>query len=106
MHVCLHVGIIAYMKAMLILDFKDITPAGDIVQMRVWQVPEPVPPSGHGFKYSLFFGRKGERIVSFDNERGKGDHSHIDGQEAPYRFESIDRLIEDFIAAVETRRTP
>jgi hypothetical protein len=26
------------------------------------------------FKYSLFYGRPGEVLVLFDNERGKGDH--------------------------------
>lgn len=54
--------------------------------------------------YTLYFGRNGQRIVGFDNERGKGDHCHIDGVERPYRFVDIERLIEDFIAAVEERR--
>lgn len=98
------VGIIAHMKAVLILDFRDVTPEGDIIQMRVWRVPHSVPPSAHAFKYSLYFGRKGERIVAFDNERGKGDHCHIDSLERPYSFVTIDQLIEDFIAAVEERR--
>jgi len=46
----------------------------------------------------------GVRIVGFDNERGKGDHCHIDGKELPYAFTSVDQLLEDFIATVETRR--
>jgi hypothetical protein len=93
------------MDATLIVDFKDVTPEGDIIQMRVWRVPQPVPPSGHGFKYSLFFGKGGHRAVTFDNERGKGDHCHLDGIERPYQFVSIERLIEDFIAAVDARRS-
>lgn len=92
------------MTATLIIDFKDVTPAGDIIQMRVWHVPQPVAPSEHEFKYSLFYGRGTQRIVGFDNERGKGDHCHIDGIERPYRFTDIERLIEDFIAAVAKRR--
>jgi hypothetical protein len=48
----------------------------------------------------------GSRIVGFDNERGKGDHFHLDGKEYPYTFSSVEKLIEDFIAAVEQRRTP
>lgn len=92
------------MPAAPIIDFKDITPEGDIIQMRVWRVPQPVPPGTHAFKYSLFYGRAGTRIVAFDNERGKGDHSHIDGIERPYDFVDIERLIEDFIAAVAERR--
>jgi hypothetical protein len=92
------------MKATLIIDFKDVTPEGDIIQMRVWQVPQPVPPSEHGFKYRLFYGRETHRIVGFDNERGKGDHCHVDGVEHRYRFVGVEQLIEDFIAAVEERR--
>ncbi len=92
------------MTATLIIDFKDVTPAGNIIQMRVWRVPQSVEPSQHEFKYSLFYGRGTQRIVGFDNERGKGDHCHIDGIERPYRFTDIERLIEDFIAAVAKRR--
>jgi hypothetical protein len=94
----------AHMAAVIILDFKDVTRDGEIIHMRIWRVPEPVPPSAHGFKYSLFFGRDGRRIVGFDNERGKGDHCHIDGVECRYRFKGIEQLIEDFIAAVAARR--
>ena len=94
------------MDANLIVDFKDITPEGGIIQMRVWKVPKPVPPSSHAFKYRLYYGLRGERIVGFDNERGKGDHCHLDGREHPYRFVSVEQLIEDFIAEVERRRQP
>lgn len=57
-----------------------------------------------GFKYRAVYVVDGVRIVGFDNERSKGDHCHIDGKEAPYAFTSVDQLLEDFIAAVETRR--
>ena len=46
----------------------------------------------------------GVRIVGFDNERGKGDPCHIDGNESVYAFTSVAPLLEDLIAAVETRR--
>lgn len=74
--------------------------------MVIWSVPEPVPPSGHAFKYRLVYVLDGKRIVGFDNERGKGDHCHLDGKEHPYSFTTLDRLIEDFIAEVAKRRTP
>lgn len=92
------------MPAALIVDFKDVTPEGDIIQMRIWRVPQSVSPGTHDFKYSLFYGRAGTRIVAFDNERGKGDHCHIDGIERDYRFVDLETLIEDFIVAVEKRR--
>jgi hypothetical protein len=92
--------------AELIVSFKDITPDGDIIEMRIWKVPEPVPPTRHGFKYRLYYGRNGRRIVGFDNERGKGDHRHLDGHESAYVFVDVGTLIEDFIAEVEKRRAP
>jgi len=48
----------------------------------------------------------GIRVVGFDNERGKGDHCHLDGVEVPYVFANVEQLIEDFIAAVAARRKP
>ena len=67
-------------------------------------MPKPVPPSEHGYKYRAVYVVNGVRIVGFDNERGKGDHCHIDGKEVPYAFTSVEKLLEDFIAVVETRR--
>ena len=60
--------------------------------------------SAHRFKYSLFFGRPGVRLVLFDNEAGKGDHTHIREVEASYEFVSVDRLFDDFQAAVAAVR--
>ncbi|ULX56401.1 peptidylprolyl isomerase [Ectothiorhodosinus mongolicus] len=42
--------------------------------------------------------------MGFDNERGKGDHFHLDGKEYPYQFISVEQLTEDFISAVAARR--
>ena len=53
--------------ATLLLDDGQLLDDTSIVEMRIWRVPTPVPPSGHLFKYSLFYGRPGERIVLFDN---------------------------------------
>ena len=84
--------------------FKDITPEGGLIEFVVWRLPEPVPPCGHPFKYRLVFVVAGERMIGFDNERGKGDHSHVEGVERPYAFVDVDRLIEDFIEEVERWR--
>jgi hypothetical protein len=42
--------------------------------------------------------------VGFDNERGKGDHCHLNGLELPYTFKSVDQLVEDFITAIDNWR--
>jgi hypothetical protein len=73
---------------------------GTVIELRLWQVPEPVPPSEHRFKYALFYGRPGERLVLFDNERGKGDHYHILEVENSYEFTTPERLLADFLDAV------
>jgi len=94
------------MTATLITEFKDVADDGSIIQMIVWRVPEAVPPTAHGFKYRLVYVVEGVRVVGFDNERGEGDHCHIDGEERPYFFSTVDQLIEDFITKVEKRRAP
>lgn len=94
------------MGATLITRFKDVADDGSIIEAVVWGVPKPVPPTTHGLKYRLVYIVNGMRVVGFDNERGKGDHCHIDGTERPYRFTTLDQLIEDFIAEVAKRRTP
>lgn len=43
-------------------------------------------------------------IIDFKDITPEGDHNHIDGIERPYDFVDIERLIEDFIAAVAERR--
>lgn len=40
-------------------------------------------------------------MVGYDNERGKGDHKHLDGRELKYRFVDIDTLMRDFLRDVE-----
>jgi hypothetical protein len=94
----------ANMKAELITRFKDVDGDGGIIEWVVWKVPVPVPPTDHGYKYRAVYSRNGVRIVGFDNERGKADHSHLDGQEIPYIFKGVDQLVEDFITAVSIRR--
>jgi hypothetical protein len=88
----------------LIFEDKQVLEDGSIIEMRIWQVPSPVPPATHIFKYSLFYGRSGELSVLFDNERGKGDHKHIGDVEGAYHFESPEQLIEDFKATVREAR--
>jgi hypothetical protein len=92
------------MTAQRITAIKNINPDGSILEVVIWRVPNPVPPTEHGYKYRAVYVVDGVRIVGFDNERGKGDHCHMDGKELPYTFISVDQLLEDFIAAVETRR--
>jgi len=58
---------------------------GAIVEMVLWRVPSPVPPSTHGLKYSLFYGRSGVREVG-------------------YTFSSVEQLMVDFWSDVRAVR--
>lgn len=93
------------MSAQLITQFKNVNPDGSILELIVWKVPAPVPPTEHGYKYRAVYVVGGVRVVGFDNELGKGDHCHLDGDEFPYLFTTVEQLVEDFIAAVAARRT-
>jgi hypothetical protein len=88
------------LKARLLLRTRNAVHGG-VVEMMVWSVPSPVPPSQHAFKYRLVFVRDGQRLVGYDNERGKGDHKHLGGREYRYRFTDIDTLVGDFLRDVE-----
>lgn len=92
------------MRATLITRFKDLTPEGDVIELVVWRLPKAVPPSTHNYKYRAVYVVSGIRVVGYDNERGKGDHRHVRGREEAYAFTTIDRMIEDFIAAVDAAR--
>jgi hypothetical protein len=91
-------------KARLIIEDSGVLADGARWTIRVWLVPAPVPSSTHRYKYSLYYGYPGERVVGYDNERGKGDHKHLKGEELPYLFVSIERLLDDFAADVEAVR--
>lgn len=92
------------MKARLAFHDKQVLPDGSIVEMKIWDVPQPMPGSKHRLKYSLFYGRPGKRLVGYDNERGRGDHRHLGDTQKSYSFSAPERLIEDFLADVRSLR--
>ncbi len=92
------------MKARLLFRDRYLFDDGAIMEMTIWQVPEPVAASTHRLKYSLFYGFPGRRIIGYDNERGKGDHKHLGDRQLEYRFTSVEQLIADFLADVRRVR--
>jgi hypothetical protein len=88
------------MKARLLFHERRLFDDGAIMEMKIWRVPEPVPPTAHRLKYSLFYGYPGRRLVGYDNERAKGDHKHLGNREMPYTFVSVERLVADFLSDV------
>ena len=90
-----------YMVAVLLARAKEVRDDGSIVEIVVWELSEPLPPSTHRFKYRLFFGAAGVCRVRYDNERGKGDHRHVGDREYDYNFSSVEQLLADFRSDVE-----
>lgn len=88
------------MKAVLAFYDKQALPDGAIIEMKIWQLVKPVSGSAHKLKYSLFYGFPGKRLVAYDNEPGKGDHRHFEGDETAYKFSTVEKLIEDFLVDV------
>jgi len=94
-------------NAQPVLSYRRDLPNGDIIQVVVWFLSEPLPGSLHPYKYRLHYqAADGAEYIRYDNERGKGDHRHIAGVEEPYHFESVKKLAQDFYAAIkQCRRT-
>jgi hypothetical protein len=95
-----------YMKAQRLAQSKEVRDDGSIVEVVVWRLPEPITPCVHDFKYRLYYGCGGVDRVRYDNERGKGDHRHINRQELSYTFESLEKLLDDFEQDIANWRAP
>lgn len=88
------------MKASPLVRRRVVLAVDAFAEVVVWRLREPVPPSSHGFKYRLAYVVRGECVLRYDNERGKGDHRHSGGREVPYAFTTMDQLMADFEADV------
>jgi hypothetical protein len=88
------------MEAKELFRIKESYGAG-FVEIVIWQVQEPVPPSGHPYKYRLVYVLDGKRVIGYDNERGKGDHRHLGDREEAYSFVNPRQLMADFMADVK-----
>lgn len=91
-------------KATLLFEDRTVYPDGTILEMRIWRLPKIDSERPHALKYSLFYGRAGQRIIGYDNERGKGDHRHYRDREKPYAFSTPEQMVADFLDDVERER--
>ena len=88
------------MRAVEIADRRVVVSADAFIEIVIWRLPKPLPPSSHRFKYRLAYVVGETCVLRYDNERGKGDHRHSMSSEEPYRFLYVDRLLQDFEADV------
>ena len=82
------------MKAKLVFHTKSVK-GDEIVEVKIWQVPKS-PDRPHGIKFSVVYVKGGKRLLGYDNAEQKGYHRHYLDKEAPYKFENIWKLLEDF----------
>ena len=87
------------MKAELLLRERRVLEAG-FIEVIVWRLPQPLGGSTHSIKYRLAYVVANQCVLRYDNEAGKGDHRHVGERETPYKFVSIDQLLDDFWADV------
>ncbi len=88
------------MKATLVSRSRIVYSARAFAELVMWRVPAIVVGSVHRMKYRLAYVVDAVCVVRYDNEAGKGDHRHIDGQESAYRFSSLEQLLVDFQADI------
>jgi len=89
------------MKAHLILYEKGFDELGNIIEVKMWQLPTPTEDKPHGYKYSLVYIVDDIRAIGYDNAEEKGDHRHIYEATNVYRFVSLRDLVTDFYNDVE-----
>lgn len=74
--------------------------SGDIsavAELKVWDVGVSVRyPDGIKFSLFLVEPKSGDVVLGMDNHKPKGPHLHIEGSERPYRFTTLDQLVDDF----------
>ena len=92
-------------SATLILQRKRLYDDGAVAEEKLWLVPRIVPGSSHAFKYSLYYGQHGKRLIGYDNEAGKGDHRHYGDREEIDCFTTPEQLIADFLTDVRALRS-
>ena len=91
-----HVGTFSNMKAVQLIHTRIAYSESAFAELVLWRLPKPAQGSPHGFKYRLAYVVRGECVLRYANEVGKGGHRHFDGKEKTYVFTTPDKLITDF----------
>jgi hypothetical protein len=84
------------MKAVELLRTRIVYDESSFAELVLWRLPKPPEGSSHSFKYRLAYVVRGECVLRYDNEAGKGDHRHFGENESAYAFTTPEQLIADF----------
>ena len=82
-------------RARIVREVDFIHPDGWREIHIVWRLPEGTNKA----RLSLL-NLKGERRAGYDWHFGKDAHRHYRGEESPYTFSTVDRLLADFTADI------
>ncbi len=83
-------------KAVELLRARIAFSESSFAELLLWRLPKPVEGSIHKYKYRLAYVVRGECVLRYDNEIGKGDHRHFGGEENAYAFTTPEQLVADF----------
>jgi hypothetical protein len=69
----------------------------------IWSVPKNTRyPDGVRYRLALVDVDSGQLVTLFDNHSPKGHHRHwSDGRETSYYFESVEKLVDDYLTVIE-----
>ena len=84
------------MKAVQLINTRIAYSESAFAELVLWRLLNPLKGSAHAFKYRLAYVVRGECVLRYDNEVGKGDHRHFGKREGGYAFTTPDQLIADF----------
>lgn len=84
------------MKAVQLVNTRIAYSESAFAELVLWHLSSPLQGSAHSFKYRLAYVVRGECVLRYDNEVGKGDHRHFGKKESAYAFTTPDQLIADF----------
>ena len=69
------------MKAVELVSTRITYSESAFAELVLWRLPKPADGSLHKFKYRLAYVVRGNCVLRYDNESGKGDHHHDKGKE-------------------------
>ena len=84
------------MKAVELIRARIAFSESSFAELLLWRLPKPLEGSMHKYKYRLAYVVRGESVLRYDNEIGKGDHRHFGGEENTYVFTTPEQLVADF----------
>ena len=72
-------------------------------EVKIWKVPKS-DFFVEGLKYSMVIIENENRVLGYDNERGKSHHKHVGGKEFFYDYKGIELLLGEFEKDIEKFR--